>query len=186
MRCWEHIPDVERNGYCFSDGVGRISPALAEKAASALIRRRRRELLPGTAAAVPQPRVPSALQIRFKGYKGVLCVDTRLTGLKMQLRDSMLKFECQAADSLEVCRAAAWIPGYMNRQIITLLSCRGVPSDAIFHFQAKMTEEMDAMLNEPDVALVVLRRTGSLHKVLPTFIHLLATRPTDGSGRKLA
>ncbi|KAF3788693.1 RNA-dependent RNA polymerase 6 [Nymphaea thermarum] len=50
------IPDIERNGYNFSDGIGTISPELAVEVVSKL-------QLTG--------EQPSALQIRYSGCKGV-------------------------------------------------------------------------------------------------------------------
>jgi hypothetical protein len=53
------IEDIERNDYCFSDGVGLISKAFAEHIAKEM----------------DLPHVPSAFQIRSGGAKGLLCVE---------------------------------------------------------------------------------------------------------------
>jgi RNA-dependent RNA polymerase len=53
---YAEVVDVERNGYCFTDGVGVVSRHLAEQIAAAL--------------GLREGVVPSAFQIRFAGYKG--------------------------------------------------------------------------------------------------------------------
>ena len=66
------VPDITRNGYEFTEGCGRISEELAKRLAAA--------------AHLPvQRRSPSAFQIRFGEYKGVLVVDKRLQGQKMRV-----------------------------------------------------------------------------------------------------
>jgi RNA-dependent RNA polymerase len=60
------IPDIERNGYCFTDGCGFISQDLANKLAP----------LFGFSQA-------SAFQIRLGGCKGVLVVNKDLKGEKV-------------------------------------------------------------------------------------------------------
>jgi hypothetical protein len=81
--CVEDINDVERNGYIFTDGCGLISKSLARTSAKTLksVYRNTRYL-------------PSVYQIRYRGYKGVLTLDPRLTGkILAQFRLSMRKFE---------------------------------------------------------------------------------------------
>ena len=63
---------------------------LARKAASAI----------GISGTEP---CPSAFQLRFGGYKGVVSVYPKMpAGVCLQLRDSMDKFDCPH-DQLEVC-----------------------------------------------------------------------------------
>jgi hypothetical protein len=66
---------ITRNGYDFSDGVGTISQDLL----------RRVWRVYGTRRTLK----PTALQIRFKGYKGMVSLDSRLRGEKLMLRDNM-------------------------------------------------------------------------------------------------
>ncbi|DBA00483.1 TPA: hypothetical protein N0F65_002726 [Lagenidium giganteum] len=115
------VPDVCRNDYVFSDGVGLISSCLAELVAVAM------HLLV----------VPSAFQIRFRGAKGVVsvwpsafvrAVSTR--NAKLVLRPSMTKFVGNAQHrQLEVCSVARSLPCYLNRQVIALLSSLGIADD---------------------------------------------------------
>ena len=69
------IPDIERNGYTFTDGVGYISPQLALYVAKKY-----------------NFSHVSAFQIRIAGAKGVLMVKDELEGKHIQLRKSQIKF----------------------------------------------------------------------------------------------
>lgn len=69
------LQPVLRNGYDFSDGVGTISEGLLRRIWRVYGARR---LLK-----------PTALQIRFQGYKGMVSVDSRLQGEVLKLRSNM-------------------------------------------------------------------------------------------------
>lgn len=142
-REWHHIPDVERGGFCFSDGVGTISAELMKEVADAL------DLC----------SVPSALQIRFGGVKGVVALDPMLAGRRMCTRPSMEKFE-STARTLEVCSLATVLPAYLNRQLITLLSTLGVPNCVFHRLQREMIEGIDAMLIDSVAAVAMLTSLG--------------------------
>jgi hypothetical protein len=66
-------------------------------------------------------------QIRYGGAKGVLSRCSALRGRQLQLRPSQLKFG-SSHPQLEVCSVAAWLPAYLNRQIIVMMEHNGVPS----------------------------------------------------------
>lgn len=51
-----------------------------------------------------------------------------LEGDLLQYRPSMKKFESQNT-KLEVIRCATFSQGFLNRQVIMLMSCQGVPDD---------------------------------------------------------
>ena len=72
------IADVHRNGYVFSDGVGQISPMMAEEVANVLKQHGR--LSPHLKTN------PSAYQLRLQGCKGVLVVNPALSGYKCVVR----------------------------------------------------------------------------------------------------
>ncbi|CAN7974885.1 unnamed protein product [Ixodes persulcatus] len=108
--------------FTFSDGVGMISPSLLQKVCKKL----------GMGA------VPSAIQIRYAGYKGLLCVNPRLEGDKLMMRGSMRKFECSTSDSLEVIEFSAPRAVYLNRPLITILEQLGVPSRVFVSMQQAM------------------------------------------------
>ena len=80
-RC-QDIPDIEKDGYIFTDGCGIISAHFAHELArkSKITFRNRRY-------------TPSVFQIRYRGYKGVLTLDTAMKGeFMVKFRKSMKKF----------------------------------------------------------------------------------------------
>ncbi|CAN7944063.1 unnamed protein product, partial [Ixodes hexagonus] len=94
----EDIPDIvggrhpiSGKPFTFSDGIGMISTSLLQKVCKKLEMR----------------TVPSAIQIRYAGYKGMLCVNPTLQGDKLMMRGSMRKFDCSTSDSLEVIKISA-------------------------------------------------------------------------------
>lgn len=125
----EEIADIvggkhPRSGrpFIFSDGIGMISKQLLEKVCKKL----------------EMAEVPSAIQIRYAGYKGMLCLNPELPGEKLVLRKSMRKFTCSSSDSLEVIKVSAPRPVCLNRPLITILEQLGVPSRVFVCMQQKM------------------------------------------------
>lgn len=107
--------------YNFTEGIGKISKDLAIKIASEIFNK-------GYACA---------FQIRIGGYKGVLAVDPYLPKETICLRPSMKKYETKnplTKENLWVIRMASFSPGYIGRQVISLLSDLGT--------QDKVFEEM--------------------------------------------
>ncbi|XP_042520106.1 RNA-dependent RNA polymerase 6-like [Macadamia integrifolia] len=136
-----NLPDVKRNGYVFSDGIGIIAPQLAAEVAEKL-----------------QLKVnsPSAYQIRYAGCKGVItCWPRKDDGILLSLRQSMKKFESMHA-ILEVISWTRFQPGFLNRQIITLLSALGVPDDIFSRMQDDMVSKLSQILENNDIAFDVL------------------------------
>lgn len=104
--------DIERNGRCFSDGelysqttiysyllisypgCGTISLELMRKVWNTLPPERREQR-------------PTILQIRYRGAKGVLSLDSSLPGLQLHVRNSMTKYIAKEDwKDLELCGAA--------------------------------------------------------------------------------
>ncbi|GBC04988.1 hypothetical protein RclHR1_00060001 [Rhizophagus clarus] len=137
----EEIPDIERNGYVFSDGIGKISPSLAKKIAYKL------EL----------KYIPSAFQFRMAGYKGMLCQDNTLQGNQVKVRKSQCKFE-STHNELEVIRCSAYIPSFLNRQAITLLSVLGIPDEVFIRLKDKQVDELNRMLENESTAISTLQQ----------------------------
>ena len=113
---FNNVPDWEDNGFCFSDGCGMISSKLSQEISEKL----------------NLEKVPSAFQIRFAGFKGVVAVNPEIEGLS--LRPSMKKFETDHP-SLDVLNIAEAFPCYLNRQVIMILSALGVPDSAFEKLQ---------------------------------------------------
>ena len=137
------VHPTSKKPYCFSDGVGSISPDLMKNVANRL----------GW-----QSNPPSAIQIRFKGCKGMLCLDPTLPGRKIRLRKSMEKFICAtpSAESpkwcLEVIKRSWPTPLYLNRQLIPLLEHHGIPLDTLHQLQLNMVFNCAQSLVDQDEA----------------------------------
>ncbi|XP_077241142.1 putative RNA-dependent RNA polymerase 1 isoform X3 [Tasmannia lanceolata] len=132
----EIIPDVEINvngtNYVFSDGIGKISADLAKRIA------KKCDIKGST---------PSAFQIRYGGYKGVVAVDPR-SKFKLSLRKSMCKYKSENT-KLDVLSWSKYQPCFLNRQFITLLSTLGI-EDHIFEMKQKeVVDQLDLVLTDP-------------------------------------
>ncbi|CAI0398833.1 unnamed protein product, partial [Linum tenue] len=139
----EIIPDIEITTdedvtYCFSDGIGKISLPFARQVAE----------------KCGLSETPSAFQIRYGGYKGVIAVD-RSSSRKLSLRPSMLKFESDNR-MLNVTKGSDAMPCYLNREIISLLSTLGVKDEAFESLQLEQLQQVGQMLSSRDAALDVL------------------------------
>ena len=121
--------DIKRNNSNFTDGVGRISPALADDIWKSLRAKKRRSY----ANHRPKPR---AFQIRFQGSKGVVSVDHQLEGRVIVIRPSMIKFDAPNSNSIEIAGVFNK-PGrmYLNRPLIMLLEGLGVSIDTFRELQ---------------------------------------------------
>lgn len=148
----DEIPDIEREDefgmgkYCFSDGIGKISKEFATEVAKKY-GAKNKNLSPGM--------VPSAFQIRYGGYKGVVAVDPH-SKAKLSLRPSMRKFDSEHVN-LEVLSSSRFLPSYLNRQIIMLLSTLGVKDSVFEELQQRMVTKLDDMMKDADVARDVLQ-----------------------------
>lgn len=142
MQDVEIIPDIEVTSdgisYCFSDGIGKISLSFARQVAQ----------------KCGLSHTPSAFQIRYGGYKGVVAVD-RNSFRKLSLRSSMLKFESENR-MLNVTKWSESMPCYLNREIITLLSTLGVKDEIFLGLQQDQLHLMGKMLSNREAALDVL------------------------------
>ncbi|KAM1295499.1 hypothetical protein ACFX2H_015291 [Malus domestica] len=138
----EVIPDVETSSdgvtYCFSDGIGKISLSFARQIAH----------------KCGLDHIPSAFQIRYGGYKGVIAVD-RNSFRKLSLRGSMLKFESKNR-MLNVTKWTDSSPCYLNREIIILMSTLGVKDETFEALQEEQLRLLGKMRTERAAALNVL------------------------------
>jgi RNA dependent RNA polymerase len=111
-------PDRSR---VISDGVGTVSWDVMEIIQSNL---------------PPQKGSPTCFQIRLGGAKGMLAVDSRLSGSLIQIRPSMTKFDSDDMRDLGICDMASTpIPLVLNRQVIKILEDMGVSDDWFFKLQ---------------------------------------------------
>ena len=139
------ISDVERNGFNFTDGVGRISNFLANLAASEL------GLMRHTTEA------PSVFQIRVGGCKGILAVSPTSEPREIHLRKSQYKFPA-THEGLEIIRWSQFACANLNRQLILVLSALGVP-DGIFSQKLRLQlADLEKAMTDEKTALDILQR----------------------------
>ncbi|KRZ71930.1 putative RNA-dependent RNA polymerase 1, partial [Trichinella papuae] len=129
--------DVQSNDskFCFSDGIGRMSTKLAQEVSERL------ELCP----------VPSAFQIRYAGFKGMLCVDPRLEGdVKMVFRRSMHKFRTEGVHTLEIVKHSQPCEVNLNRPLIMILDQVAFREGSLVHgrIQNRIMQLLDQQICE--------------------------------------
>ncbi|PNS15990.1 RNA-dependent RNA polymerase 1 [Sphaceloma murrayae] len=143
------IPDIERNGFTFTDGVGKLSKFLAHMISQ--------ELRLG-------PDAPSLFQFRMGGCKGVLAVDPTLSGREVHIRPSQQKFKTDY-NQLEIIRWSSFASAYLNRQIILVLSALGI-SDTVFVRKMKVQlAEINRALEDNDTAISMLQASVDFNQV---------------------
>ena len=118
------LEDVERNGYCFTDGVGKLSPFLAQIITADL--------------GLRVKTAPSAFQFRLGGCKGILVVSLDAKDKEVHIRPSQEKFT-SIYNGLEIIRWSRFSTASLNRQTITILSSLGVPDEV---FLRMITEQL--------------------------------------------
>jgi RNA-dependent RNA polymerase len=133
----DKIPDIT-NGtkYVFSDGIGTISADFAKEVSMKC------KMIRFT---------PSAFQIRYGGYKGVVAIDPR-SHWKLSLRGSMSKFQSDNI-TLDVLAYSKYQPCFLNRQLITLLSTLGVSDNIFERKQQEAVKQLNRMVTEPQAAI---------------------------------
>ncbi len=111
----------KREHYLLTDGVGQISRQLLNDIWRELctVKNMRREW---QLSQENPARIPSAIQFRCGGAKGVLCLNPNLTGKKMVVRESMIKFSAPEHRDLEVATTSfSALPARLNRPLINAL-----------------------------------------------------------------
>ncbi|CAF1110160.1 unnamed protein product [Adineta steineri] len=153
----ETIPDVKTSDgkYNFTDGVGQISSELNLKVHEAI-----------GVDVDNDGYVSSVLQIRYGGCKGTIAVNPLLDGQDKQLliRPSMNKFKCDH-QRLELCKRSLRRHLRLNRQVIDLLSYRGISSECLLVCQLRNILWLIKSLTSNESALSVLRQ--KVIRVLP-------------------
>ncbi|KAK1995923.1 RNA dependent RNA polymerase [Colletotrichum falcatum] len=135
--------DIERGGYCFSDGVGKISKLLAEMVVNEM--------------GQESVGIPSAFQFRMGGCKGMLAVWPDAKGLEVHIRPSQEKFKAQF-NGLEIIRFAQYSVATLNRQTITILTTLGVKSEPIMQLARQQVRNYEKAMNDRVAAAGMLGR----------------------------
>lgn len=152
------IPDVERNGYVFTDGVGIMSHHLAATVAT--------KLNLGHLCAVP-----SCFQFRLGGCKGVLSTEMQFkkdeTGKYIEdpdhvkdeyivIRESQRKFPSDLND-LEIVAYSQRSSCFLNRQIVALLLSNGLSETRIMKIAKNSVEKMCGILDTKENLISFIR-----------------------------
>ena len=138
--------DVERNDRVFSDGCGIMAADLAYQVACKYERFSFKEK-------------PNIFQIRFRGAKGVLSVDPRMTNGQLAIRPSMRKFETADMDThdLEICGIADKMrPMYLNRGLIKVLEDLGVSHDGFLSLAEETMQRLQGAIKSVEKAAKLL------------------------------
>lgn len=129
----ELIPDIERNGYCFTDGNGLISPEMAKAIYAGIKGRHPTEI----------SRTPSVFQLRLQGAKGIITIDPRLDGLALQLRPSMVKFNSKHSE-VEIARSFERpVRFFLNKPLTMILGGLGVAHPVFLKLQRIAVREAE-------------------------------------------
>ncbi|KAL8835144.1 MAG: hypothetical protein Q9170_003449 [Blastenia crenularia] len=139
------VEDVIRNGYVFTDGVGMISPFLAQ-----LIFH---ELSVARTSAEP----PSIFQFRMGGCKGILAVSPNSNRQEIMIRRSQYKFAARH-EGLEIIRWSQFAAANLNRQIIIVLSTLGILDDVFVEKQKAQLANLELAMTNEKVALTMLQK----------------------------
>ncbi|WQF82516.1 Putative RNA-dependent RNA polymerase, eukaryotic-type [Colletotrichum destructivum] len=121
--------DIER---VFSDVVGTISQEVLELVWPRLPR---------------GSLIPTCLQIRWGGVKGMLSLDSRLPGQTICVRrESMEKFPSNDVENLEICDAASRpLKLVLNRQMIKIMEDLGVDNNFFLQLQKREVDRLRAV-----------------------------------------
>lgn len=147
----KRIDDIERNGHCFTDGVGKISMFLAQMTAQEM----------GLSSFASD--CPSVYQFRLGGCKGVLAVDPNLKGQVIEVRPSQEKFPADYK-GLEICRVSKFSTAYLNQQIVLVLSALGVPDEVFLSKLRSMLSNLERAMTEETMALGLLQKNIDLNQ----------------------
>ncbi|KAH0362099.1 RdRP-domain-containing protein, partial [Aureobasidium melanogenum] len=150
------IKDIERNGYCFTDGVGKISKFIAQMVANELY-----------GNSNPDDH-PSAFQFRMRGFKGILVVDPALKGRNVHVRPSQRKFDAAGDGKLEIIKPSKFSSSTLNQQLILVLTTRGVPKEVFVDKMAKELHDIDLAMNDETMALEMLQKNVDFNHITLT------------------
>jgi RNA-dependent RNA polymerase len=145
------IPDIEKNGYCFTDGVGKISLFSAQITALEM----------GLSSFADD--CPSVFQFRLGGLKGVLSVDPGLKGPLIEVRPSQEKFPA-SYKGFEICRISQFATAYLNQQIVLVLSALGVPDEVFVSMLRNMLSRLECAMSDQTIAIDMLLRNIDLNQ----------------------
>ncbi|KAI1077496.1 RdRP-domain-containing protein [Whalleya microplaca] len=151
----KEIPDIERDGWCFTDGVGKIAQGLADH----MLR---------TNTKAP----PSAYQIRLGGCKGLLVQWPDVPFNEIHLRPSQKKFNA-SAKNLEIIKESRFSVATLNKQTINILSCLGVPDSVFTEMLKKQLANYERAMEDPTTAMKLLSRYVDQNGITTTMAQMI-------------
>jgi RNA-dependent RNA polymerase len=152
------ITDVKRNGHCFTDGVGKISPYWAEQ----------------ISAQFETSQVPSAFQYRMGGCKGMLTVWDDVKGLEVHIRPSQEKFRGAISQGLDIVRCSSTSVATLNQQIVIILSTIGVPDEVFLSLLERDMQEVNRAMTDAEVAAEELSRRVDENQTTLEMVEMIA------------
>jgi RNA-dependent RNA polymerase len=144
------LPDIKRNGFIFTDGVGKISKFLAKMIAAEF--------------KLPADDAPAVFQFRLGGCKGVLAVDPNLPSHEVHVRFSQYKFAA-IHNGLEIIRTSSYASASLNRQIILVLSALGVPDEVFVGKMDSQLKLLNVAMKDENVAVNELQKAIDCNQV---------------------
>ncbi|KAI8492821.1 hypothetical protein Bbelb_294180 [Branchiostoma belcheri] len=144
----DHTKDIERNGFTFTDGCGFISVACARKIMDVkdISERYRHQ----------DPPVPSVIQFRMKGCKGIVMIDPSLShGVSIRPSQEKFTWKLPPPHVFGVCDDGISQPyafGQLNKQYIMMLSALGIPDEVFLSKQETYFRELDRLEIDKEVA----------------------------------
>ncbi|SYW77984.1 related to RNA-dependent RNA polymerase [Ustilago bromivora] len=170
--------------YLLTDGVGEISRELRDdiwrELCSAKNMLREWQLLQQDAG-----RIPSAIQFRYGGAKGVLCLNPQLRGKVVKVRHSMIKFSAPKHRDLEVATTSFHpLPARLNRPLINALEDLGVSADVFLSLQNKAVKSAQLARKDFKHASQLMRSfalsdTAEVHKLFHRLDSILGITPDN-------
>ncbi|KAI2610447.1 RdRP-domain-containing protein [Hypoxylon sp. NC1633] len=155
------IQDLEHNGWCFTDGVGKIAPSRAKF------------LIQDGDKSKAVGAIPSVFQFRLGGSKGILVQWPDVPFNEVHLRPSQNKFNA-VSKRLEVIKTSRYSVATLNRQTIAILSCLGVPDEVFEDMLRKQVANYEQAMEDPQVAMKLLSKFVDQNGVTTTMAQLIA------------
>ena len=144
-RC-QDISDIEFNGQVFSDGCGLMPLDFAK-----FIARAKNITFHGFRYT------PSVVQIRYRGYKGVLMVNPDTSSRRVQFRKSMRKFTGCPDITLSILDySKPYAFGKLNGELVTLLSALGIPDETFLKKQQEYFDMISEASTDPVKAFIFM------------------------------
>jgi RNA-dependent RNA polymerase len=160
--------DIKVGEYCFTDGVGSMSPEIARKIWRAFQKR-------GSRSSRQALTYSRAFQIRLGGAKGMLSVDYRLKGDVVILRPSMIKFDAPNSRDVEIAQAFVRPSKYhLNRPLIMVLEGLGIRYEVFQRLQDAAVRDVNDATTSLESAAKTLDQSGlaNSYRLSSTLLHL--------------